>query len=424
MSAVKKPVIARQSSCNSLPCRPLGELKHNRSCSEDGNGNGNGCSNYVPLVVHIRQNQLSCSAAGKENSTPNFSEKSFLDDKENAISGKENNLVEVKDFPSGISHLKSKDKPLRPTSLQFCIQKHEPDSNIGTKVWEHLDSDNPNSGNIWDFSDSEAAPASSWSTLPNRSLLYRPLPVDIGRCTCVIVKEASPEEGLISGGTLYSLYTHEGHGRQNRKLAVAHHRRRNGRSEFMVASNIKGILTPGTDDSLIGKMTANFIGSKYQVWDQGRQINSSTKKSKLLAVITFVATITSWTGSYRSIKAWIPKHQSMQLKNASQHINGLANGWEEKKDKAHRLFSRVPYYNKITKQNELDYRDRGRTGLKIQSSVKNFQLTMENNGKQTILQLGRVGKSMYVMDYRYPMTGFQAFCFCLAAIDSKPCCTV
>lgn len=38
-----------------------------------------------------------------------------------------------------------------------------------------------------------------------RSLLCRPLPLDIGRCTCVIVKEALPQ-GL-DGGALYSLYT-------------------------------------------------------------------------------------------------------------------------------------------------------------------------------------------------------------------------
>lgn len=29
----------------------------------------------------------------------------------------------------------------------------------------------------------------------------------------------------------------------------------------------------------------------------------------------FVPTITTLTGSFRSMRAWIPKHQSMQLKN-------------------------------------------------------------------------------------------------------------
>lgn len=88
-----------------------------------------------------------------------------------------------------------------------------------------------------------------------------------------------------------------------------------------------------------------------------------------------------------------------------QHIQGLPKDWEEKVDKVHQLFSRVPHYNKVRllkvyllnfrksinllsddwfllllqnlKQYELDYRDRGRAGLRIQSSVKNFQLTLE-----------------------------------------------
>ena len=38
-----------------------------------------------------------------------------------------------------------------------------------------------------------------------RSLLCRPLPLDIDRCTCVIVKEKLPK--VLDGGALYSLYT-------------------------------------------------------------------------------------------------------------------------------------------------------------------------------------------------------------------------
>ncbi|GJU78919.1 protein enhanced disease resistance 2 [Tanacetum coccineum] len=53
----------------------------------------------------------------------------------------------------------------------------------------------------------------------------------------------------------------------------------------------------------------------------------------------------------------------------------------------------------ISKQYELVLRNKGKAGLKVQRSVKNFQLTMEKNGRQTILLLGRVGKSMYVLDY-------------------------
>jgi hypothetical protein len=130
-----------------------------------------------------------------------------------------------------------------------------------------------------------------------RSLICRPLPIDIGRCTCVIVKEPMPH-GL-SNGTFFSLYTYvcilssccilctiipfhtyslpflyilllllqEGQGRQNRKLAVAHHKRRTARSHFTVAQNVKGLLS-NSDDTFLGTVTANLTGSKYHIWDQ------------------------------------------------------------------------------------------------------------------------------------------------------------
>ncbi|CAJ1954953.1 unnamed protein product [Sphenostylis stenocarpa] len=331
----------------------------------------------------------------------------------------------------------STDRILKPSSLEFCMQIND----LQTPL------------NIWDYSDSESAPASSWSTLPNKSLICRPLPLDIGRCTCFIVQEPTPH-GL-SGGTFFSLYTNviqlnfsghffrltlydygcgsnelvyynEGQGRQNRKLAVAYHKRRNGRSYFIIAQNVKGLLSH-SDDTFLGTITANLMGSKYHIWDQAYRRNSRSKQPKPpLAVVTYIPTITTCTGSHRTMRVYIPKHQYMSLKNTTQvqHIKGLPMNWEEKLDKVHQLFSKVPLYNKISKQYELDFRDKGKAGVRIQRSVKNFQLTLEENGRQTILQLGRVGKSKFVMDYRHPLTGYQAFCICLASMDAKLCCTV
>ncbi|XP_073135944.1 tubby-like protein 8 [Henckelia pumila] len=413
MACCKETTISRQSSCgSSLYRNPLIERKHGRSSSE-GEWNG------VSLAVRMRRNSAFVNDDDKENSVPNI--------RHEKINGKENMVIENGKKDSSFLRESSnrKENLLKPSSLQLCMKRQEPDSNIGLKIWDNFGSDNTDSVNVWDHSDSEAAPVSSWSTLPNRSLLCRPLPVDVGRCTCIIVKERSPDG--FDGGSLYTLYTNEGQGRQNRKLAVAHHRRCKGRSEFTISQNPRA-KNVGLDDNLIGIVTANIMGSKYHIWDQGQSQNMSNRNPKLLAAVKFVPTISTWTGSYRSMKAWIPKHFSMQLKNTNQvqHINGLPTEWEANKDKVHQLFSKVPRYNKISKQYELDFRDRGgkAAGLKIRSSMKNFQLTLERNGKQTILQLGRVAKSKYEMDYRYPLTGYQAFCICLASIDSKLCCTV
>ncbi|RWR82589.1 tubby-like protein 8 [Cinnamomum micranthum f. kanehirae] len=423
----KSSSLSHKSSYKSLYVNPLNELKHNRSNSDGGT-----------LGLHLCRNRAVC-ISGKENATPNH-DSSLL---------KPKTLSERKASPSSLPLLQK--RVLKPSSLQLCMQMNEPDSAFGSSL---LGDDKSNPLNVWDFSDSEAAPASSWSTLPNRSLLCRPLPLDIGRCTCFIVKEASQE---LKGASLYCLYTNEGQGRQDRKLAVAQHRRRSGRSEFRIAQNVKGILC-SSDESFLGSITANIMGSKHHIWDQGSPPDSLKKQSQLLLAVVmyatslflhnhkrlqyfhrnicslvlslfdrFTPTITTLTGSYRSMRAWIPKHQSMQLKNAAQiqHVNRLPKNWEEKMNKTHQLFSKVPHYNNISKRYELDFRERGKaSGLRIQPSVKNFQLVMEEKGKQSILQFGRIGKSKYVMDYRFPMTAYQAFSICLASIDSKLCCSV
>lgn len=63
------------------------------------------------------------------------------------------------------------------------------------------------------------------------------------------------------------------------------------------------------------------------------------------------------------------------------------------------------------------------------ASVKNFQLVASpENGvagpehENVILQFGKVGKDVFTMDYRYPLSAFQAFAICLSSFDTKIAC--
>lgn len=63
------------------------------------------------------------------------------------------------------------------------------------------------------------------------------------------------------------------------------------------------------------------------------------------------------------------------------------------------------------------------------ASVKNFQLVASpgtgSAGPQhdnIILQFGKVGKDLFTMDYRYPISAFQAFAICLSSFDTKIAC--
>lgn len=65
------------------------------------------------------------------------------------------------------------------------------------------------------------------------------------------------------------------------------------------------------------------------------------------------------------------------------------------------------------------------------ASVKNFQLVAAVDPCQNvsvaeqekvILQFGKIGKDIFTMDYRYPLSAFQAFAICLSSFDTKPAC--
>ncbi|KAM0057502.1 putative transcription factor TUBBY family [Helianthus debilis subsp. tardiflorus] len=65
------------------------------------------------------------------------------------------------------------------------------------------------------------------------------------------------------------------------------------------------------------------------------------------------------------------------------------------------------------------------------ASVKNFQLVASVDPShnvsaaeqdKVILQFGKIGKDIFTMDYRYPLSAFQAFAICLSSFDTKPAC--
>ncbi|GLT99205.1 hypothetical protein SLE2022_166580 [Rubroshorea leprosula] len=63
------------------------------------------------------------------------------------------------------------------------------------------------------------------------------------------------------------------------------------------------------------------------------------------------------------------------------------------------------------------------------ASVKNFQLVASPENRpaspeheKIILQFGKVGKDLFTMDYRYPISAFQAFAICLSSFDTKIAC--
>ncbi|XP_068662537.1 tubby-like F-box protein 8 [Aristolochia californica] len=113
-------------------------------------------------------------------------------------------------------------------------------------------------------------------------------------------------------------------------------------------------------------------------------------------------------------------------------IGGLRDDDEEGKERPLVLRNKAPRWHEQLQCWCLNFR--GRVTV---ASVKNFQLiaaTQPAAGAPTpsqpappehdkiILQFGKVGKDMFTMDYRYPLSAFQAFAICLSSFDTKLAC--
>ena len=79
------------------------------------------------------------------------------------------------------------------------------------------------------------------------------------------------------------------------------------------------------------------------------------------------------------------------------------------------LRSKQPVWDEVSDAFGLNFRGRASS-----RSSKNFQLYMEGDPKESvIMQFGKVKRNEFTLDYRWPLTGLQAFGIALSAFDQR-----
>jgi len=81
------------------------------------------------------------------------------------------------------------------------------------------------------------------------------------------------------------------------------------------------------------------------------------------------------------------------------------------------LTSKDAEWDKELKSYVLNYHGRA-----SQASVKNFQLCHHSNPDHIIMQLGKIDKDIFNLDFRYPLSALQAFGIALSSFDCKLAC--
>ncbi|RRT82669.1 hypothetical protein B296_00010331 [Ensete ventricosum] len=143
--------------------------------------------------------------------------------------------------------------------------------------------------------------------------------------------------------------------------------------------------------------------------------------------------------SFRSISFAKSSIMDQSMGVSSSHFSDITGGArvvdvedDEAKERPLILRNKAPRWHEQLQCWCLNFR--GRVTV---ASVKNFQLiaaiqpsagaptpsqSVPPEHDKVILQFGKVAKDMFTMDYRYPLSAFQAFAICLSSFDTKLAC--
>ncbi|KAH9691713.1 Tubby-like F-box protein 8 [Citrus sinensis] len=247
-------------------------------------------------------------------------------------------------------------------------------------------------------------------------------------------------------------------------LLSAKRTRRTTCTEYVISMDADNISR--SSSTYIGKLRSNFLGTKFIIYDTQPPYNSaqlsppgrsrrfySKKVSPKVPTGSYNIAQVSYElnpgGSVPGQAELNPRSLEDSLRSFSKSIDvstefsssrfsdivGPRDEEDEGKDRPLILRNKAPRWHEQLQCWCLNFR--GRVTV---ASVKNFQLiaaTQPAAGAPTpsqppppppsdhdkiILQFGKVGKDMFTMDYRYPLSAFQAFAICLSSFDTKLAC--
>ncbi|GER24711.1 tubby-like F-box protein [Striga asiatica] len=251
-------------------------------------------------------------------------------------------------------------------------------------------------------------------------------------------------------------------------LLSAKRTRRTTCTEYVISMDADHISRSST--TYIGKLRSNFLGTKFVIYDTqpsnlcsppppGRSSRRFSKKvspkvpagSYNIAQIAYELNILGTRGPRRMhcVMHSIPRpleddsfRSSLSFSKSFDHsteftsarFSDIGND-DVAESRPLVLKNKAPRWHEQLQCWCLNFR--GRVTV---ASVKNFQLIAAGGGgpaaggsqpsggqqlsdhDKIILQFGKVGKDMFTMDYRYPLSAFQAFAICLSSFDTKLAC--
>ncbi|GFP78671.1 tubby-like F-box protein 7 [Phtheirospermum japonicum] len=224
------------------------------------------------------------------------------------------------------------------------------------------------------------------------------------------------------------------------KFLLAARKYRNGaRTEYIISLDADD-LSPGSK-AYVGKLRSDFLGTNFTIYDSQpphsrAKPSSSSKSGRRVAskqISPQVPASNFEVGhvyyKFNLLKSRGPRRMVCSLScpfSSDKHLNDSKMEPESCAPACTILKNKAPRWHENLECWCLNFH--GRVTV---ASVKNFQLIAtvdqsqpggKGDEEMVLLQFGKVGDDTFTMDYRQPLSAFQAFAICLTSFGTKLAC--
>ncbi|XP_042030729.1 tubby-like F-box protein 7 [Salvia splendens] len=227
-------------------------------------------------------------------------------------------------------------------------------------------------------------------------------------------------------------------------LLAARRYRSGGRTEYIISLDASD-LSQGSK-SYVGKLRSDFLGTNFKIYDSqtphSGAKSSSTKAGRRIGSKQISPQVPSGnfkigTVSYKFnlLKSRGPRRMSCKITcPSSEEISSHGNeqGLKTEKQDASPAPGFTVLKNKAPRWHDhLECWCLNFHGRVTVASVKNFQMVAtidqskpdgKGDAETVVLQFGKVSDDTFTMDYRQPLSAFQAFAICLSSFGTKLAC--
>jgi hypothetical protein len=250
-----------------------------------------------------------------------------------------------------------------------------------------------------------------------RSFLHSPTPKTAGMLQCRISRDKSGIANRLN--PKYLLESDAG------VFLMCAQKQAHNKTPNYALSMSKGQIGKGTD-AFLGKLRSDVCGLQWTAYGPGLNPSKSAKEAPAIQLVRDELVAVSYNASFWGTKPKGPRKMTMTIprvqpngerlvcRTLSPQTEGLLSLQSGQSQLVESFTNKSPKWNDTIGAYVLNFNKRV-----TEASVKNFQLVNSTDPDTVYLQFGKVGKDVFNIDFRYPISPFQAFAICLTAFEYK-----